>query len=152
MMNNRPFLSVSWFSFIILLDRITKHLALGLTKIYEINPFLELKLVFNRGIMWGVLHGDHVGIFVALNMIILSIIFSLMKYTYKRYMSGHTIYAELAVLAGAWSNIIDRFVYDGVIDFVHMHIENWSWPVFNIADVAIVTGISYMIWEHYQES
>jgi signal peptidase II len=61
------------------------------------------------------------------------------------------VYAEIMVLAGAISNVIDRAFYQGVIDFVHLHIGDWSWPIFNVADVAIVCGILWMIKEQYQE-
>lgn len=150
-MNTKKIGYVFLFTAIFLLDRITKHLALGMLNTYVITPFLSLQLVFNRGISWGMFHSDHHGFFVALSAVITGIIAALAWHTYTRYTTGRTVYAEIMVLAGAISNVIDRIIYKGVIDFVHLHIGDWSWPIFNIADVAIVCGILWMIKEQYQE-
>lgn len=140
-----------WFLGFLLFDRITKHMALGMIKTHVIAPFLSFQLVFNRGISWGMFHSEHHGFFVALSVVIVGIIAALAWHTYARYKVGRSIYAELMVLAGASSNVIDRALYQGVIDFVHLHIGDWSWPIFNVADVAIVLGIFWMIKEQYQE-
>lgn len=150
-MNTKKIHYICWFLAIFLLDRVTKYMALGMLKTYAITPFLALQLVFNRGISWGMFHSEHQGFFVALSMVIVGIISVLAWHTYTRYKIGRSIYAELMVLAGALSNVIDRALYKGVIDFVHLHIDDWSWPIFNVADVAIVVGIFWMIKEQYQE-
>jgi signal peptidase II len=140
-----------WFLAIFLFDRITKHMALGMLKTYVVTPFLSFQLVFNRGISWGMFHSDRQSFFVALTVCIAAIIAGLAYHTYQRYISGRSVYAECAVLAGALSNVVDRILYKGVIDFVHVHIDTWSWPIFNIADAAIVMGICWMIKEYYKE-
>ena len=55
------------------------------------------------------------------------------------------------MLAGACSNIIDRFVYCGVIDFIVITIGGWTCPVFNIADVSIIVGVTFMLWINYRD-
>lgn len=141
----------AWCIGIIALDRITKYMALSMLQPKVLTPFVEFKLVFNRGISWGIWHSEQQSFFIALTVGISAIIVGLAYHTYTRYHAGRPIYAELAVLAGACSNVFDRFRYHGVIDFVHVHIGEWSWPIFNIADIVIVLGISLMILEQYRE-
>lgn len=140
-----------WFTFVFLLDRLTKQWALSLATTYVVTPFLAFQLVFNRGISWGMLHSDNQIFFSALTACIVIIILLLARHTYMRYKAGRKVFAEIMVLAGAVSNLVDRIVYHGVIDFIHMHLGDWSWPIFNIADTAIVLGIFWMLKEHYNE-
>jgi len=126
-------------------------MALGMRKTYVVTSFFDFELAFNRGISWGMFYSKHNGFFMALSACIVGIICALAWHTYTRYVAGRSVYAELMVLAGAISNVVDRVLYQGVIDFVHFHIGTWSWPRFNIADVAIVLGICWMIKEQYQE-
>lgn len=140
-----------WFSFIFLLDRMTKYIALHMGEPYVINRFLEFKLVFNRGISWGMFAFDEQTKFNLLTLSIIIIICILAKYTYSQAIAGQKIYAAASVLAGACSNVIDRIVYHGVIDFIHIHVNSWSWPIFNIADIAIVLGICWMVKEQYKK-
>jgi signal peptidase II len=44
------------------------------------------------------------------------------------------------VIGGALGNLLDRVYYGYVIDFIELHYQNWSWPVFNLADSAITLG------------
>jgi signal peptidase II len=142
-----------WFVSIFVIDRITKLYALHTVATpHDICELLQFKLVFNRGISWGMFHSENAVFFMMLTLLIIGIIGVLTLYTYRRFLEKKAIYAELAVLAGAISNVIDRMVYGGVIDFIHLHIGSWSWPIFNIADITIVLGICWILWEHYNES
>ena len=50
-----------------------------------------------------------------------------------------------AILGGAFGNIIDRFFYDAVIDFLDVYIGSYHWPAFNIADSAISVGVCFLL-------
>ncbi len=50
-----------------------------------------------------------------------------------------------AIIAGAVGNLIDRFRYDYVIDFLDFYWGNYHWPAFNIADSAITIGVSILV-------
>ncbi|MEX0849256.1 MAG: signal peptidase II [Candidatus Dependentiae bacterium] len=142
-----------WFTSIFVIDRLAKFYALRTFVVpHDICELLQFKLVFNRGISWGMFHSENAFFFTFLTLLIVSIICVLIVFTYKCLQEQKAIFAQLAVLAGAISNVIDRIVYGGVIDFIHVHIGSWSWPIFNIADVAIVLGIGWILWEHYNES
>ena len=51
-----------------------------------------------------------------------------------------------AIAGGAVGNVIDRLRYGAVVDFLHAHIGDWSWYVFNVADAAIVCGVACWCW------
>jgi signal peptidase II len=144
------YLAILFFTFQI--DRVTKQLALlYAAHRYEINKFLAFDLVFNRGITAGMLHTDSPLLFTLLTAFICLIIAVLTYYTWHRFMANKNIIGELLVLSGAVSNVIDRIVYGGVIDFIHFSWGSLSFPIFNIADVLIVGGIAIMFLVHWNE-
>lgn len=49
------------------------------------------------------------------------------------------------ILGGASGNIYDRILYGSVTDFIDLHLGIWHWPVFNIADISILVGVSMLI-------
>lgn len=137
---------------IIVLDRITKLWALkyaaqGIT----INQFVSFDLVFNRGVTAGLLQSYDAFWFTVLSIVIATIIAGLGAYTVHRWNYGYSVIGEVATLAGALSNVYDRFVHAGVIDFIHCSWGSYSFPIFNIADVCIVAGVGYMFIMHMRD-
>jgi signal peptidase II len=53
------------------------------------------------------------------------------------------------IVGGAIGNLIDRALYGAVADFFHFHVGDFSWYVFNIADVAIVAGVAGLLYESF---
>ena len=49
------------------------------------------------------------------------------------------------IAGGAVSNVIDRLRFGAVVDFIHAHVGDWSWYVFNLADAAIVCGVAALV-------
>ncbi len=133
-------------AFVFLLDRITKYYALtSCSEQCRVNAFLSFEVVFNRGISWGLLHSDGSALFLFVTFLIAAITFSFMFYAYLRLMQGFLIIGETLVIAGSLCNLIDRAWHKGVIDFIVLSYHDWSWPVFNIADAVIVTGVGVII-------
>ncbi len=132
----------------VFLDRITKLIALYYFETpIRVTNFLEFVLVFNRGVSWGLLHSERSIHFYLLTLLICAIIVTFCFYTVVQYMHNRPVYAEIMILAGAVSNnMVDRFVYAGVIDFIHVSYGSWSFPVFNVADSAIVLGVMWMMF------
>ena len=140
------------FFSIIALDQFTKWLALVYAqKDIVLLPFLSFRVVFNRGISWGLLHTDKKAQFIMVTALIISIIGLLAWITVKRWKRGKTIVGEVLVLAGAISNLLDRFFFHGVIDFISLSYNGWSWPYFNIADISIVVGVILMCYTYLKE-
>jgi len=59
--------------------------------------------------------------------------------------------ALVSIVAGAVGNLIDRLSYGYVVDFLHVYYQEWSYPVFNIADCAICIGAALLIWDSFTE-
>lgn len=138
------------FAFIIIADRITKYFVLMyITDRYEVNQFLSFDLTLNRGIAWGIFYSQDNYIFAVVSIVIALITVGLAIYTYFRWRNQQCILGEICVIAGSCSNLIDRILYGGVIDFILLEVANWSWPVFNVADACIVVGVGVMLLEYF---
>ena len=135
---------------IVMIDRISKSAALTwcAQSAHTITSFLSCDLFFNRGISWGFLHSDSDYLFVGVSLVQMAITIVISWCAYQRYVRGGAIIGEICIVAGSFSNLIDRAVYSGVIDFIILSYNNISWPVFNIADVAIVCGVGILIFQH----
>jgi signal peptidase II len=154
-MNNlftRRMYQLIWFV-VILSDRITKwYMLQPTTASYTVNDYLSFQLVYNRGISWGLFNSNNPLVFVALTTLIVAVVVMLYVYTLQQLQFGKTVYGPFLVLAGASSNLIDRFVYGAVVDFIVLSWGDWSFPAFNIADCAIVLGVIIMLISTARES
>lgn len=131
------------FSFLLILDQITKQFAIKY--LYKNNVvlcnYINLNLSLNKGICWGTFNSlSPFGINI-LTTVIAGVIGLFFLYTILEYKKNYFIEFEVLVLAGAISNFLDRIIYGSVVDFIECHINTWYWPTFNIADSVIVIGI-----------
>lgn len=150
LLKNDKFLGIVIILFFII-DRVSKMWALTLSSalpIYEgqstnfhLIPDVYFRLVFNRGMSWGILNSENSWQFVLVTILICIITFWLFRYSIFKYRSGLSIFPECLVLFGSLSNIFDRFMYKGVIDFIVVDFGSWIFPIFNLADCAIVFGV-----------
>lgn len=132
-------------AFVLLADRITKVIAISKWATEQIvTPYLSFHLTYNRGISWGLFNSSDAITFIIVTCIILLATAILIYYSYNRLRLGFTLYGEVLVIAGSLSNLIDRFLYGGVADFILLHFGNYSFPYFNIADAAISLGVFIM--------
>lgn len=145
--------------FVILLDQITKHSALSLvediiTKTNGVhthikkNMFFNLVLVWNRGISFGIFNGSNSFITTIILLIITSVILYIMYILWKN-QNKLQIFCFSLILGGAIGNIIDRFIYGAVIDFIDIHLGNLHWPAFNIADSCICVGVFIYLLDEF---
>jgi len=109
------------------------------SRVIELLGFLDLVLVWNRGISFGLFGSGDAGVwpFVALAVVI-SIGLGFWLARLRRVLM---VLAVGLILGGALGNVIDRLVYGAVIDFVDLHAGGWHWPAFNLADAAITVGV-----------
>lgn len=136
---------------VFIVDRITKLLALRFfDHEYSIFPGLSFQLVYNRGISWGIANTPNPRVFMCVTLLIIFVTFYLAWYTLNRARAGEQIYGEILILSGSISNILDRLLYGGVIDFILFYWKSYSFPIFNIADVAIVIGVGIMFLQLYK--
>lgn len=131
---------------IIVLDQLAKWWALQLpAEGIQIMPMLVLSTTYNSGISWGIFHHDQQGTSLGVFLLIVAAIGLLLSYTYRRSVQRYLIVPELMIIAGAFSNLLDRLVHGAVIDFIRFQWHEWAFPYFNGADIAIVGGIAAMI-------
>jgi len=135
---------------IFLIDRISKFYILKLAEVENsvdiyITQHLNLFLIWNKGIAFGLLSIEESLIYniitIIIGLIIIVIIFMMWKnLNIQRYF--------LALIAGGASgNFYDRVVYSAVPDFIDLHFLEFHWFVFNIADVFITIGVIGLIFE-----
>ncbi len=109
-------------------------------------PFLELVVVWNRGISYGLFkQNTEVGRW-ALVAVQVAAAVGLSLWMVRA--SGRILVLSLAlIVGGAAGNALDRIVFGAVFDFVHFHVGAWSWYVFNVADAAIVAGVIGLLYD-----
>lgn len=129
---------------VIIIDRLSKKMVVNSSP-RILAPCLTLTPALNRGLSWSLFNSQDTATFllVSLGVFLFFIIFS--YYTYQRLKHGASILGESLIIAGAFSNLLDRIVYHGVVDFIIISCGNWAWPSFNIADIAICLGSFIMI-------
>ena len=133
---------------IFILDRLTKFYVIYLDKINgnsEIfsSKFLNIYLIWNEGIAFGLFSFDENNLYNFLTIFILIIVFVILYMTSKS--SGLKKYSLLMILGGALGNVFDRIIYKAVPDFIDFHIGNFHWFIFNFADIFITIGVIFLI-------
>ncbi|WP_131116025.1 signal peptidase II [Lichenihabitans psoromatis] len=109
-------------------------------------PFLDLVLVWNRGISYSLFTTDSERGRVILLAVTLLATAALVVWLFRVH-SRFTAAALGLLIGGALGNAYDRFAYGAVADFVWFHARTFSWYIFNGADIAIVIGVILLIYE-----
>ena len=133
---------------IFLIDRISKVYVLNLAEqgngldIYITN-YLNLYLIWNKGIAFGLFSIDSNYFYNAITILIFLVILIIIGMIIKS--QGFKRYLLLAILGGSLGNIFDRIDYSAVPDFIDFHINGFHWFIFNIADIFISLGVIGLI-------
>jgi len=145
------------FAFVLLLvDQISKFVIVQVLDFQEsisiIPSFFDLYYVQNEGGAWG--------LFSSATWLItfVSFVFLLLFHQYlshKRSIDRLSFFAYSLLLGGILGNLLDRVIYQYVIDFLSFHFGSYAFPVFNLADIFIVMGmillIIHILKEEYNE-
>lgn len=107
-------------------------------------PVLNLTMVWNRGVTFGLLTGSGRWNALILAALALVVVIALGIWL-QRAESRLTAIALGAIAGGAVGNIVDRLRFGAVADFIDAHVGAWHWYVFNVADAAIVCGVAALI-------
>ena len=125
-------------------DRLTKIYLINLQSTgtdvdFYILPFLNFFLVWNTGIGFGLISLESSNYYHVLTTIIGLINVVLIYLLFK----VKNIYAYLLalIIGGSLGNLLDRIYYSAVPDFIDVHIGNFHWFIFNVADIFITLGI-----------
>ena len=133
---------------IFLLDRLSKIYVIYLDKKFlgsELlsSKFLNIRLIWNEGIAFGLLSFNKTIFYNALTFLILIVILIIFFMLSKS--NGIKKFSLMMILGGAIGNVYDRISYKAVPDFIDFHIGNFHWFIFNVADIFITLGVIFMI-------
>ena len=144
-------LSLAIAALVIALDQLSKfwiRTNLALTRSLPEKGFLDLVHVENYGSAFGLL-ANQTFLLVAIIIAILFIVLLFFHYLYPT--TTLSIVSTGLILGGAIGNLIDRFRFGCVTDFIHAHLQDlFHWPAFNLADTAITVGIFTFIYSLYR--
>ena len=133
---------------VFIFDRITKLYILKLAEVETsvdvyITPYLNLFLIWNKGIAFGLFSIDgsviYNSITILIGLIIITILFMMLKN------NNTQRYFFALIVGGALGNFYDRIVYRAVPDFIDLHFYGFHWFIFNAADVFITIGVFCLI-------
>jgi signal peptidase II len=115
----------------------------------RITPFFDLVFVLNKGISYGLLAQDgHGGQWTLAAFALLTAV-GLWIWLVRGRVGALMAVSLGLIIGGGLANALDRIMLGGVADFFHLHAYDWSWYVFNIADVAIVAGVVGLLYESF---
>lgn len=138
---------------VLLIDFLSKNKIISIfkdgivEKIY-VNEYLDFILVFNTGISYGLFSGGgdfQKWILISLSILIIIFLLNLIR-------NESSILSKLSIsfiIGGALGNVLDRFTYGAVVDFISLHARGFSWYIFNIADIFIVLGVILFILSQF---
>lgn len=135
---------------VLIVDQATKWLILSVLmnppQRIPITDFLNLVLVFNRGVSFGMLsEGPN---WVAIALMIFAMVLSAALCVWMWHADKLLLGIALGlVVGGAIGNVVDRILHGAVVDFVDFHVAGYHWPAFNVADSAITLGVVILIFD-----
>ena len=135
--------------FIFLADRISKLYILSVLEDLgfvdiNINSYINLILVWNTGIGFGLLSFDQSAMYNLMTILIIFINLFIVYLIIKS--KDNTAYYFLIILGGSLGNLFDRIYYSAVPDFIDISYMGYHWFVFNVADIFISLGIICLIF------
>ena len=110
---------------------------------YFVNEYLNFDLVWNTGIGFGLFSQNANIYYQATSFIIFLVIVFLSYLIVKSNLLDKILFS--IILGGAFGNFYDRLFYLAVPDFIDIHINNFHWFTFNIADIFITVGVILLI-------
>ncbi len=130
------------------LDQTHKWWMIDVYRISEVSPvrvtgFFDLVMVWNRGVSYGLFSTHTQEVLVAVSLVICLLLWVWACTTARPL--GATGLA--LIIGGALGNATDRLLRGAVADFFYFHYQQFSWYVFNLADVAIVAGVALLLYE-----
>ena len=143
------FLKISIIFLIFILDRISKTYVINLfnetqfESIYLLN-FLNIYFIWNEGIAFGLLNFNNDLIYNSITLLIILISLTILYLAFKN--RNYTGFFFAMILGGSLGNLFDRIKFSAVPDFIDIHIGNYHWFIFNVADIFISLGTFCLIF------
>ena len=148
--NKNNFFIAFFILVIFFVDRLTKikviNLLLSNNESIYINDYLNLDLVWNTGIGFGLFNLEAGFFYHSISMLIFIVILILIFLTIKSPLVIDKFLYSM-ILGGALGNFYDRAIYFAVPDFIDIHFNDYHWFTFNFADIFISVGIMLIIFK-----
>ena len=147
-LNKKSIINLFTVIVIFSLDRISKFYVISESEknlsydLFE-SKYLNINLVWNEGIAFGLLSFDKDYLYNLLTILIIALIIIIFFMILKNI--GFKKYSLLMVLGGALGNLYDRIYFKAVPDFIDFHIGNFHWFIFNVSDIFISLGVLFLI-------
>ena len=138
---------------VIILDIWTKHLVLKSIQLHDAIPvipnFFQLVHVRNTGAAFGLgANASSKLVPILLNLGAIAVFGVVVVYALRTAVSDRLLQTGLhLILGGAIGNLLDRYRFGYVVDFLDVYIGSHHWPAFNVADSAICIGIALLFWD-----
>ena len=137
-----------------ILDRVSKILIINHSNTFgkldmSLNPFLNLNLIWNEGIAFGLFSFDEKNYYNLLTFLIIGIILVLLWLMSRS--SGLEKFGFASVIGGSLGNVTDRIFYSSVPDFIDLNYNGFHWFVFNVADIFITLGVMILIFCEFKK-
>ena len=134
---------------IFFLDRVSKIYVIYLSEknlSYNLfqSKFLNISLIWNEGIAFGLFSFDQKFYYNLLTILIILITLIIFWMILKSEKLERL--AFMIIFGGSLGNIFDRLFYSAVPDFIDVHIKNFHWFIFNVADIFITIGVIILIY------
>jgi len=142
------YISFSIVFFIYFFDRLSKIYVIQLDEnnlgsdIFN-SAYLNIVLIWNKGIAFGLLSFTESYFYNILSLIISLIVIILVVMSLKS--QGFKRYTLLMIVGGALGNLHDRIFFNAVPDFIDFHVGSFHWFIFNVADIFITVGVISMV-------
>jgi len=111
------------------------------------SAYLNIVLIWNKGIAFGLLSFTESYFYNILSLIISLIVAILVLMTLKS--QGFKRYSLLMIVGGALGNLHDRIMFKAVPDFIDFHVGSFHWFIFNVADIFITVGVISMVIQEF---
>lgn len=143
---SKPVPAIAFIILALVSDQVIKLLVeayLPLQQMVPVIPFLALYRTYNLGVAFSMLSGMEGWFIVSMRLVIVVFVLWLWRKTASDRTFAHLGFAF--IVAGAAGNLLDRFFYGHVIDYILFHTQTWSFAVFNLADSFITIGAACVI-------
>ncbi|KJV69475.1 signal peptidase II [Candidatus Neoehrlichia procyonis] len=143
------FINIILISLVIVLDQGSKWYVMKVLhydQVITLCKHLNIVMVWNSGISFGmfsIMKNSNI-IFSILSCFIVTI---LLYFSFK--LKSNCRFIIAVIIGGALGNLIDRLRFGAVFDFIDIHVVDWHWPAFNIADAVIVCGVMTLLCKSF---
>jgi len=114
-----------------------------------VTPFFNLVMVWNTGVSFGMFSEDSAHRAWTLIAVSFAVTIWLVWWLWRN-RSGFVAVSLGLIIGGAMGNVIDRYRFGAVFDFLDFHAFGWHWPAFNLADSAIVIGVLLLLADGFR--